>query len=304
MNHTIYIATLAVVFSLASVTGAQADKSGDSITPANLKVADSAETQIITTRDGSELYGRIVAIVADTVEFETDFAKVSIAISNIETVRIVSTENIRDGRYWFPNPNCTRLYFAPTARMLKQGEGYFADYYLFFPSLTWGITDYISFGGGMSLFPGIGFGNQLFYFTPKVGVSAGKDVSFAIGALIASIPTEGFDDDDDRSTLGIGYGVWTYGSPERSVTCGLGYGFSEGKLADKPMVMAGFDYRISRRSAFVSENWMIPGVDGILISYGARFFGEGLSIDVAFVGRVGEKMVFPGVPLIDFVINF
>ncbi len=304
MNRKMRLAILAVVFSLASLTGAPVCVAEDTVTSANLRVAELKETQIIATRDGSELFGRIVAIVADTVEFETEFATMSIAISDIETVRIVSTENIRDGRYWFPNPNRTRLYFAPTARMLKQGEGYFADYYLFFPSLTWGITDYISFGGGMSLFPGIGFGNQLFYFTPKIGVSAGKNVSFAVGALIASIPTEGFDEDDDRSTLGIGYGVWTYGSPEGSVTCGLGYGFSKGKLAEKPAVIAGFDYRISRRSAFVSENWIIPGVDGVLISYGARFFGEGLSIDVAFVGRIGERMVFPGVPLIDFVINF
>lgn len=301
MNHTICIAVLTVVFSLASVAGVQADTIDDSITPANLRVADSTETQIITTKDGSELYGRIVAIVADTVEFETDFAKVSIAISNIERIRLVPAASIRDGKYWFPNPNRTRLYFAPTARMLKQGEGYFADYYLFFPGLAWGVTDFITFGAGMSLFPGIGFGNQLFYFTPKVGVTASKDVSFAVGALIVSIPSGGF---DDRSTLGIAYGVWTFGSPDGSVTGGLGYGFSDGKLADKPMILTGFDFRVSRRSAFVSENWMIPGVDGVLISYGVRFFGEGLSVDLAFVNVTGEHMIFPGIPYVDFVYNF
>ena len=49
------MAILAVVLSLASLAGAQVCGAEDAGTPANLRVADSTETQIITTREGSEL---------------------------------------------------------------------------------------------------------------------------------------------------------------------------------------------------------------------------------------------------------
>ena len=70
---------------------------------------------------------------------------------------------MRNEKYWFPNPNATRLYFAPTAHMLRKGKGYFADYYLFSPSVVYGITDNITIGGGVSLFPAAGIKGGFFF---------------------------------------------------------------------------------------------------------------------------------------------
>jgi hypothetical protein len=214
----------------------------------------------------------------------------------------VPVSAIKHGTYWFPNPNATRLYFAPTGRMLKQGAGYFSDFYLFFPACAYGITDNITIGGGMSIFPGVDIEDQLFYLTPKVGVAATKDLSLAVGALMIHIP--GLDDEDAPKVVGVAWGVGTFGTPDASLTAGLGYGFVDDNFADKPLVMIGGESRFLRRMAFVSENWVFPGIDEPVISYGLRFFGEALSVYLAFFNVLGKDALFPGIPYVDFVYNF
>lgn len=70
------------------------------------------------------------------------------------------------------------------------------------------------------------------------------------------------------------------------------------------MVMFGGEKRLSRRMAVVTENWILPGVDDPLISYGIRFMGEKLSVDLALVNTLGEHAIFPGIPYINFVVKF
>ena len=121
----------------------------------------------------------------------------------------------------------------------------------------------------------------------------------AAGALILNVQVF------NSETIGILYSVGTIGRNENSnFTAGFGYGFVGSELAEKPMVMLGFEGRLSRRTSFVSENWIIPGVDGVLISYGFRFFGEKLAVDLAFFNILGEFAIFPGIPYVDFIINF
>jgi hypothetical protein len=268
-----------------------------------LRIPDSTKVQVITTIDKSKNIGRIVKVGEDDIVFKAEFGTIIIPISKIKDIKEIPASSIKDGVYWFPNPNTTRLYFAPTAQMLKQGEGYFADYYLFFPAFAYGITNNFTIGGGMSLIPGASMDEQMFYFTPKIGLKAAKNFNIAAGALVVKIPN--FDDENDESPLvGILYGVGTVGNPDASFTFGLGYGFVDDEFANKPMVVIGGEKRLSRRTAFVSENWIMPGVDNPLISYGLRFFGEKMSVDLALINILSDEFIFPGVPYIDFVINF
>jgi len=268
----------------------------------SLKIPDSNHVQILTLKDGSNFIGRIVEIGESEIKFKSDVGILTISIDKIKKIKEVPASSFKKGKYWFPNPNATRLYFAPTGRMLKQGEGYFADYYIFFPMVAYGITDNISIGGGMSLFPGVDINKQIFYFTPKVGLKATENINFAAGALFANIPD--IFDDDESQMAGILYGVGTYGTPDLSITAGFGYGFVGGDFAEKPMIMVGGEARLSRRISFVTENWVFPGVDNPLISYGIRLFGEKLSVDLALINLIGEDFLFPGFPYIDFVYNF
>jgi len=268
----------------------------------NLKIPAADQIQIITTEDNSTVIGKIVKIGRQEIQFQTEFGEITIPIQKIKSIEIVSAASIRGGKFWFTNPNATRLFIGPTGRMLKKGKGYFADSYLFFPSIAYGISNNFTIGGGMSLIPGIAIDNQIFYFTPKIGIAATKNLNFAVGTLIIKIP--GFDDDDETPLVGMLNFVGTYGSTNSSITFGLGYGFADGELANKPMIILGGEHRIGSRLALVAENWLLPGVDEPMISYGMRFFGEKISVDLAFLNMLGDNMIFPGIPYVDFVFNF
>lgn len=273
-----------------------------------LKVPEEGNQQMLTLTDGSTLVGIITEVGESEVKFKTDLGEMTIAINKITDIKEVSSKAFKGGKYWFPNPNRTRLYFSPTGRMLRKGEAYFSAYYLFFPGINYGITDNITIGGGFSIFPGVDFDKQILFFTPKIGINAASNIDFSISGLIVRIPDPDDDDvfgEDSRSFyIGVVYGMGTIGSEDHSFTFGLGYGYADDEFADKPLVILGGETRISRRIALVTENWLMPGVDDPLVSYGMRFFGEGLSVDLALLNIVGEDTFFPGFPYLGFVYNF
>ncbi len=291
---------LCIILAFTTISSERIYAQGETSFTDNLKIPDPNYIQILTTADGSTLIGRIVEIGETEIQFETDLGKIAIPILKIIEIKEVPLSLIKEGKYWFPNPNATRLFFASTGRSLKKGNWYFADYYLFFPMFAYGITDNITIAGGASLLPAGGV-TQLLYFMPKVGLISSDNFSFSTGALIIKLPSFG---DEELPFLGILYGVGTLGSTDASFTAGLGWGFVDTDIADKPMVMLGGEVRTARNIAFVTENWMLPGVGQPLISYGLRLFGEKLSVDLAFISTIGEGMFFPGIPYIDFVYNF
>ncbi len=262
-----------------------------------LRVVDSSKVQIITTQDGSSLVGRISAVRADSLDFETKIGRVPLAIADIREIVETDARRMRGGQYWFPNPNTTRLFFAPTGQMLKKGEGYFADYQLFFPGIAYGVTDTISVGGGRSLFPA-GFDEQVYYLTPKIGASFGENVHLAAGMLFVGFMGGGPD-----GTGGVGYGVGTLGNGDGSVSLGLGYGFAGGDIESKPVAMVGGEKRVARRIALVTENYLLPvSENNVVYSLGIRFMGERLTTDLAIFNVSGSDII--GIPFVDFVFKF
>jgi len=274
----------------------------------SLRIPDSAHVQIIKTYTGFVVIGRIVELDSVEIDFQTDMGRLAIPAASIRSIREVPTEYLRNGRYWFPNPNSTRLLFTPTGRMQRKGEGYFADYYVFFPMAAYGITDWIGIGGGMTLIPFAGIQNQMIYIMPRVGLYQSEKFSWCAGFLLAKFPEEILD------AGGIVYSTATYGTPDLSLTAGTGYGFSfyggwEGM--ETPMFMLGGEVRFARRASFVTENWFIPDLDEsppLLVSCGIRLFGEEISVDLGFINPLfiweDVESPFPGVPYVDFVYNF
>ena len=281
-------AVLSVGWSVAT-TGAQ--------TPtdirARLSVPDSAHTQILTLSDGSKIFGRVESVSADSVTFQTQAGRLQLAIGQIKDVKTLASGDSSASEDWFPNPNSTRLFFAPTGQMLKKGEGYFSDYELFFPGIAYGVTDNLTIGGGVSLFPAA-VEDQAYYFTPKIGFSVTDRVHLATGVLLAG--TQG-------GTGGIYYGVGTFGDGNGSVTVGGGYGFAGGKIQSKPVAMLGGELRVANRVGIVTENYLLPVSDNnFLYSFGLRFLGETITTDLALVNVSGSGII--GVPYVDFVIRF
>ncbi len=286
---------LRLVFALTAplATAAPIQAQDTPATREQLRVIDSTKLQVITLRDGSSLVGRIVSVRADSVDFQMGIGRVPVGITDIREIKETDADRMHAGQYWFPNPNSTRLFFAPSGQMLKKGEGYFADYQLFFPGFAYGVTDNLSVGGGASLFP-TGLDEQVYYMTPKVGMSFGEQVHVAAGLLFAG--TSG-------GTGGVGYGAGTFGNGDASATVGVGWGFAGGEIESKPVAMLGGEKRISRRIAVVTENYLLPTSDDNLVySFGVRFMGEKLTTDLALFNVAGSGII--GIPYVDFVFRF
>jgi len=271
-----------------------------SIAQARLRAADSTTTFVVGLKDGSSFNGRVRAIQNDSVSFASSVGSLTLALSDVRSATVVRARDIRNGEYWFPNPNRTRLLFAPTGRMLDGGDGYFSNYVLIFPGVAVGLTDKVTIGGGFTIIPGVDLSDQLLYLTPKVGLVATEEINLAIGALITRA---GFNDGGNDS-FGLLYGVGTFGGENASLTTGVGYGYTGNDLARSPLVMIGGDARLTRRLGLVTENYIFPGeLEGVLLSLGMRFFGEMMSFDFGLIlpaAPLGGVMF----PFVGFVVNF
>jgi hypothetical protein len=193
------------------------------------------------------------------------------------------------GEFQQIDPHNTRLMFAPTARSLRRGEGYFGLHQVFLPFVQVGVTDRISFGGGTPL---LFFrdGPHPFWLTPKVQLASTDTAAVAAGLIhITAL---------DRDP-GIAYGVTTLGPVDRAVSLGLGYAYAGDDRS--AIVMIGGEYRSSRRIKWITENWVWRGGDGFL-SGGLRFIGERLSADVSLVAPLAEETFV--MPVVSFAWHF
>lgn len=289
LNRWLRALALLSLGSIVATAGAQAPTD----LRARLTVPDSAHTQILTLADGSKIFGRVESVSADSVTFQTQAGRLQLAVAQIKEIRAVTAGDSSAREDWFPNPNATRLFFAPTGQMLKQGEGYFSDYELFFPGIAYGVTDNLTIGGGVSLFPAA-IEDQAYYFTPKIGISVTDKLHVATGVLLVGT---------QAGTGGIYYGVGTFGDGNGSVTVGGGYGFAGGKIQSKPVGMVGGELRIANRVGIVTENYLLPvSENNLLYSFGLRFMGENITTDLALANVSGSNII--GIPYVDFVIRF
>ena len=273
-------------------------------------VFDSTSTYILKLKDESELIGKYIGGDSIYVILKTtSVPHVEVPRVNIAEVEKVNAENFRHGKYWFPNPNATRYLFSPSAFCLKEGEGYYQNTYLFLNSFNVGLSNHVTICGGLefiSTFASIisGEGGPIFYVTPKVGFEVAPKVNLGAGVLYVSIPD--FGENDSRSGGGIFYGLSTFGNTNNNLTTGLGWGYFKGDVGSSPFITISGMTRISRKTALITENWLIPsGSFYAVYSYGFRFFGEKLAVDLAFINnRDIASGLLIGLPYVDFVVKF
>lgn len=261
-----------------------------------LRVVDSTRVQILTTADGSELVGRITAIYDSTLTFQLGDNHLSLRLSDIRSIEERQARATGEGRPWFEHANRTNLVLGPTGRTLTRGEGQFALYEILFPSLSYGFTDRLTIGAGITIVPGLGLDEQIAYLLPKVGVVRSESVNIAVGALILRA-SDLFDDDDGASDpFGVLYGVSTFGGPDANLTTGIGVGFLGDDLASRPVLQLGGQLRFAERGALITENWFFRDTENNMISWtGLRFLARKVSFDAAAAFSPGEEGWIPWV---------
>ena len=249
-------------------------------------------------RDGSRFVGEVVEETADSIRLRTlSGTIVEVTKSEIEKRRTIAGR-VNDGRFVAFDPNRTRLFFGPTARPIGQGQWYIANYWLFFGFVGGGVTDNLTMAAGGLLIPQLA--DNFFYVAPKLTLAGNDRQSAGIGVLAGFVGL----DEGDYGNFGILYGVYTRGWPDNAITIGAGFGFVEGEVANSPTLMIGYERSLSRRTKFITENWIFPNAEVIMYSGGIRFYGERLAADLAFIGASERNDSVPLLPWIGFAYNF
>lgn len=280
---------------------------------------------IIETINNSSYFGFIIGATPKTLLIKTALlGKLEIQSNTILKISFSDSYVNRRGENLFSNPNATRYFFAPSAIPLKKKEGYFQNAYLLANSVSIGVTNKLTIGGGVVI-------PLLFYVTPKISYQVKKKLYLGAGILF----TQSFITDFHLSA-GIGYGLVTAGNSENNATLGCGYGFSKldstYKATKMPIITLNGMTRIGKRLSLVTENWLIPrtsyGVDqtfydpngnpyvetvqikkdfySLVGSLGLRLMpGVKTSVDFSIVGiRVNPKDTYMFLPYLDFVYKF
>ncbi|MEO5510019.1 MAG: hypothetical protein ABIV28_04305 [Longimicrobiales bacterium] len=253
-------------------------------------------TYQIKLADGSSIMGKIESRDATHVVIVTTSGiRMDIPASSIIDIR-AATGKMVNGRYWAPDPNKTRLFFAPTARAVGNGQGYVGTYMVALPFIAYGVGDRITLAGGAPIL----FGQiQPFYIAPKITVVHTNAADVALGTIAV------FSSDDEfLDTFGIGFAMVTLGTSDHALTGGIGYGYSGSDVAGEPAFMLGGETRIGQRTKLITENYFVAGVTGGILMGGLRILGERLTVDVGVLTAVGGDETFCCLPLLNFSYSF
>ena len=248
--------------------------------------------------DGTTARGRVVA-ATDTSCTLVTAAGLSLTVPRRLLLRWRAVARGDGSGFTFDDPNRSRLFLAPTARTLPQGDGYVGDYFLFFPVVSYGATDWLSLSGGMSIFPGLRLEDQLLYLAPKVRVLHRPSLDVAVGATYLRLGWSDF----VNAWGGVGYGVTTFGSEDAALTLGVGWPVASSGAASDPWIMGGGEWRVARDLKLLAEGWKFPGSRDVPLIAGVRFLGERIAVDCGLLRVLGENMTGV-VPWVDFVANW
>jgi len=146
--------------------------------------------------------------------------------------------------------NGTRMFIAPTARNLYQGEGYVQALNIFLLGINYGLTDNISVGLLVPVVPFLGV--PALAITPKVSVPVSDKLHVGAGVLYGFATGIA----GGSGSAGVGYGLATYDSADTNVTLGLGYGFGSDGIGSTPVGVIGANLRLSRLFSLVNETYI------------------------------------------------
>ena len=256
----------------------------------------------IETTDGNEFLGEIIKEDPQSIVLKTrKFGEITISKSDIKSREKVEVQQIKEGKFWFPNPQSTRYFWSPNGYGLKKGEGYYQNIWVLWNQFSYGLSDNFSVGGGVIPLFLFGGGATPIFGTAKFSVPLVKDkVNIGGGAIVGTVLGE------EGTGFGILYGLSTYGTPDNNVTLGLGYGFAAGEWASAPMININGMFRVTSRGYFITENYYIPaaGENYFLLMLGGRWIIKKAALDYGLVFPIAGIGSFVAIPWLGFTIPF
>lgn len=240
---------------------------------------DEIPRQYVKTASGNVYVGTIVSEDRETITIES--TEGTFTLQREEVVAYGPYAELNQVQRESYHLQASRYYFGPNGYGLRQGEGYYQNANILFNSVSYGVTDNFSIGGGLvPLFLFGGFNTPTpIYVLPKFSVPIVEDkLNLGAGALIGTLLGG---EETGAGFVGTVYGVSTFGSRNKNLSIGLGYGFVNDSFASTPTVSLSGSIRISEKSYLMTENYLIDGFAvGIL---GGRTVWESVSLDYGLI---------------------
>jgi len=264
---------------------------------------DSAVFYRVETRDGNEYTGTIISRDTAGLILQTRLGKLTFTKKDITRIIRIDPTQIKKGEYWSDNPQSTRYLWAPNGYGLKKGEAYYQNILVLFNQVSVGVTDYFSVGAGfMPLFL-FGGGSTPVWLTPKFSIPVKKDkFNVGAGALLAKVLGE------EESGFGLVYGITTFGSRDRNISLGLGYGYAGNSWAKTPTISLSGMIRTGARGYLITENYFIDAGENdnlVMLSAGFRWVIKKAGLDFGlFMPLESSLREFIAIPWLGITIPF
>jgi hypothetical protein len=274
------------------------------ITSVNETLAQDTERLLhIQTADGNTYVGTLVSEDDVKLVLRTEnLGNITVFKSDISKRREIDQDRFVRGELWFENPQATRYFWSPNGYGLKKGEWYYQNVWIFFNQVSTGVTDNFSLGAGMvPLFLFAGTSTPV-WITPKISIPVIKDqLNLGTGALLGTVVGL------ENSSFGILYGMSTFGSRDRNLTIGLGWGFAGGELTNRPTINIGGMIRTGARGYILTENYYVSTGEGGggFLSIGGRRIINKLGLDFGLIAPIWDEMdSFIAFPWLGLIIPF
>ena len=247
------------------------------------------KTYMVTLKDGSTISGKLVSITDKEVVISSGtLGEMKLQKENIKTMSEVSSINEKASGIWFSNPNSSKYLLGSSAIPMDKHTGYYQNTWIFVNSVAYAFTRNFSVSGGfeiISVFAGSD-GPYAFYINPKASFKIANNLYLG-GTVLYANTIRTVEEFGGIATLN---GFFTYGNKNNNVTAAIGWGSADGEFSSSPVITISGMTRVSKRIGLVSENWLLPNLGDTegyygLYSYGVRFLGEKISIDLAFINN-------------------
>jgi hypothetical protein len=243
--------------------------------------SDTTKYWRIGTSDDNEFFGKIIKAENGMMTLQTDkFGTITIRFLDIRSIEEADPKKMVGNVYWPENFQSTRYFWLPNGFGLKRGEAYYQNVWIMFNQFTVGVTDKFSLTAG--LIPTFLLGGKVapVWVNGKFSLPIGKRAQFGTGVVYLRIMD--LSGDKDGGGGGVAYGVLTLGSRDHSISFGAGYGFSGGRVAERPVITLAASTRLGPRGYLMSENYIFPfgHGDGFgLLSIGGRRMLKRVGLD-------------------------
>ncbi len=189
----------------------------------NTLLPDTAERFRFEMRDGSIVYGRVVAADNFSLTVETlQLGTVIMQKGSIRDVRGVDMMHFFRQRQRHPIPH--EYFVASSAHMLPKRTSQYRTLYLVAHTAEAGISDHATAGGGFLFFsPFSSWNDPSFFLKAKGGHRIAKNLHVAAnGMLLVTLPSRSIETGSRSITEAVLSGVITYGSTDHHVSMGGG----------------------------------------------------------------------------------